>query len=525
MKKKAIALALAGCLFAGTLTACGTGVTQDSLIESLNGYEFERAHLTFSAETVSNVRMPDGTEQQNTRTVFGEAVTAGEDLDFMFGQGKTSPEYSYLFKRGDRIFTTGEREEPTFAGVAAAYTAEGSALSFDLMDVESAELPALPQNTDGLIKIAENIPKLFGSEFQKTETGYTLTYDLVKTAENLLGQTISVLEQVDEKTTVKQLFENAAVAEFLGTLLTGVSAADVRGLLPQTNGTLPPAEGKTAYEWLLALLDDRAFAQSAGASGTIGEIPLSDVFGQFSGEEKDALLETLRTVKEKMGLYLAAAFFGSDPGTLPEEAEGECGSKIVLEFDQAGEFTGISVNGEIGYREEPPYGTAITFEAKISFSDVGVLQDLSGARYKAGYEIAEGPVVKEIAYTGLYRNYIYDADGDETLNETRELTLNFTFACTYMGDHVQVDITCKEVPEWQKREILDLFFGDGEFDFFRFSPDPVTTVRGGFLYEGKEYFFYDYAGNYDRYIYVYLIPVANEDPNDIVMAKTVYGTI
>lgn len=244
--------------------------------------------------------------------VDGEAATQG---------------YRYMFVRGGHIFThEAEAAVTDFADVTLTYDGsmtdgmpEGYQAILAGLNTEVGSATSLPLNL--ILGLAD---KYNGASYANG----VLTVDFNKVTYNLYNDVLSVIESLDENTTVGSLLSSAPVKNLLQSLTYGMDAKEIYdSVVAQLSGenvpaatkeilkVLPkPAEGDGVYEYLVKVVSSKeftGFVVSMLTQGQVGsmiapfsEFKLADIFallGKINGGSQSPMLDGSQTLADASG--------------------------------------------------------------------------------------------------------------------------------------------------------------------------------------------------------------------------------
>lgn len=324
----------------------GTVITDEETKKALLGAvtQTELKGLTFSGSFNLSVTA-EGATQSRTITAegasrFGTAVEA--DLFASLEAGEEEGQYYLLFVREGAAYQAGGDGDLDFTSLKAQLKDKDDPLPLDKTDFGKAQDLL---GSAGAVRLLKNLTALSEGVITKTEGGYSLEYDVIGGAEDLLSGAETLAEAVDRDAdmTLSALFGQPFVKDTLGVLLEGITAEDLTAaaapFLPEEIASALPAAGNsTALGYLESCLRSGAFytAVTGGAEPwddykTFGEVPLGKLAGILSGGEFD------------LGAYdLKELVHGLKEG-LKEKLFGLVCNLISLEGDAADETAGIAL--------------------------------------------------------------------------------------------------------------------------------------------------------------------------------------
>lgn len=356
----------------------------------LSGFTFAGT-FTLSAESGTEKEEQSFSAEGTVR--FGETTSADA-----FGISEKG-EYFAAFARKDALyFAAGSREE----GETNSY----AALKEDLKKEDGIVLDR--RGLDGSVLFEPTIYRLLRNAVSfasgtatKTEGGYSLAVDVIKTVEGVLDKAAELTGTIEEDLdmTASALFGQAFVKESLEKLLAGVSAVEIRALAEKLTGfELPEAGTGTAKSYLEGLLLSGEFytaltAEEEGWDGyrTFGEVPVRQFLSLFTEEPdtfplKDTVLEFKASLKERV-LAAVLNLFGIEGKFSDAAAE----VLVDFSFDDAKKPIGFTLAAraegtlspaasEIVFTAESAKRFGVRAKAEAALSNAELF-DLTGCRY------------------------------------------------------------------------------------------------------------------------------------------------
>lgn len=356
----------------GETIAPGTVITDtavknefyDALSKSeLNGF-------TYSASANLGIKT-DGSESMRKFSAEGAILLAGEEvkadvyLTFSALEGEETDEGSFLlFLRGSDLYSAAGDEASEFSAMKEKLKAKENALILDKMEVQESYLSLAKSQT--VYKIVKNMPALFEGVLEKTEGGYTLSFDVGKSLGDFLMGLRPLAEAFDlnHDLTLGALFGLRPLKDTLETILKGVTAEEFvetfSPILPEEIAEALPEPGKSqaAATYVDGLLrsgsffktltgEDEAFAEWK----TFAEVPLKELLGLLTGEE----FTFEPTAAEQFDKFVGAlksglidklfAYAGVEEGDLSEE---ELQFSMTFSFDEEKHLLGFTADAITG---------------------------------------------------------------------------------------------------------------------------------------------------------------------------------
>ncbi len=304
-----------------------------------------------------------------------EGVQAG-DFNALFNAYRTSD--SLAFERNS-IGGNADVAPSDPAGLSGVATTAAQAVPGG----QISDLPVLPL----VIRLAGNLADVLGCEVKTTSSGYSIDFDIVKAANEIANGLYSILDTASADTKVNDIIANAYVTKTLSTLLKGISAQEVLGMLQTMSSdfatimTILPAPGsQSLFDYLKSVLNDTrlyatlsyglsesGFALPATAT-CFGELTLKNIVdlvasigvkteissgdaadeeiaedepadGAITEEQINAVIEMIKDIVKKQKDDLVGTIAGLIQGG---EGEGSVDKIAVsLLFDSSKKFTGI----------------------------------------------------------------------------------------------------------------------------------------------------------------------------------------
>lgn len=345
----------------------GTVITDETVKKSIFSAlsEAKTEGLTYSASL--NISATTGTASDSQKISLEGAIRMDESVEgdaYISIDGSDGLLYFLGFLRESGAYCAmGEAEGKTvdFSALKTQLKAEQ-----DPIVLEKAEAGVLPGilAAPATVKILKNATSLIDGVITKTEGGYSLSFDLVEGAGDLLEGAQAVADAIDKtaEMTLTGFFSQKFVDDTLTTLLNGVTAEELSGffeLLPEKAQSLLPAPGKeTAKEYLLGLLRSGSFYASAVGEGepwssykTFGEVPLAQLLSFVTDGDVELgslkLKEMLSELTDSLQNKIVSLFIDliSIEGTVTDE---ELELSVTFSFDDNKKLLGLALDALAG---------------------------------------------------------------------------------------------------------------------------------------------------------------------------------
>lgn len=358
----------------------GTVISDETLKGSLFAAlaETDLTGLTFTGSV--NMNVTQGGESKAQKLSLEGAAQFGKQAQgdlYLTSEGGEAPFYLLGFLRGEDLYSAmGEKDEKSdLTALKAQLKAENDPL---VLEKKSESIAQTVLSSPAALKLVKNATSLFEGVVVKTEGGYSLEFDLFDGVDGLLESVEAVAQTIEDtaEITLTGLFSQNFISDTLDTLLNGITAKELDGLLTllpeEIAQSLPETANGTAKEYLLGLLRSGDFYTAITGGDepwtdyrTFGEVPLSALVSAFTGEETDfkalGLKNMIKEFRENLEKQVMAELLEllSVPGTVSDE---ETDLSLSFAFDDDKKLLGFSVdalaecNVSEGETEQQPDG-------------------------------------------------------------------------------------------------------------------------------------------------------------------------
>lgn len=299
-----------------------------------------------------------------------------------------------------------------------AQSDDGYAQPTSAQAVTGGQLAGLPYFSTA-IKLVGNLAEVVGCELKSVSGGYSIDFDLVKSANAIVDGVNSVLEKASPDTKVNDVIANSYISGVLSTLLKGISAQDFFTVVQSQAGAevyqamtqmLPAPGSQSLFDYLKNVVNDKTFyamfVQNMDFPATatcFGELTVRDIVKLAAGTEiaDDDINGTIGMIKtivtslknDLVGTITGLIAGGKGTGSVDKVA-------VSLLFDSSKKFTGIDVavaglnmTATTEHHYESPSGDVATSTSTTEITASGSasvklvnnvsLASLNGLKYKS----------------------------------------------------------------------------------------------------------------------------------------------
>ncbi len=380
--------------------------------------------------------------------------------------------------------------------------------------VTGGQLASLPYFSTA-IKLVGNLAEVVGCELKSVSGGYSIDFDLVKSANAIVDGVNSVLEKASPDTKVNDVIANSYISGVLSTLLKGISAQDFFTVAQSQAGAevyqamtkmLPAPGSQSLFDYLKNVVNDKTFyamfvenMEFPTTATCFGELTVRDIVKLAAGTEvaDDDINGTIGMVKaivtslknDLVGTITGLIAGGKGTGSVDKVA-------VSLLFDSSKKFTGIDVavaglnmTATTEHYHESTSGDVVTSTSTTEITASGSasvklvnnvsLASLNGLKYKTDEQNTNVFEESHFTYNDTYTFHL--ATG--TMKDFVDITVPVTYELTVTEDKVSATISIPDFKIKSGDNFLPLENATGSLSLSAIknatSERPATTLISG----------------------------------------------
>ena len=391
--------------------------------------------------------------------------------------------------------------------------------------VTGGQLASLPYFSTA-IKLVGNLAEVVGCELKSVSGGYSIDFDLVKSANAIVDGVNSVLEKASPDTKVNDVIANSYISGVLSTLLKGISAQDFFTVAQSQAGAevyqamtkmLPAPGSQSLFDYLKNVVNDKTFyamfvenMEFPTTATCFGELTVRDIVKLAAGTEvaDDDINGTIGMIKaivtslknDLVGTITGLIAGGEGTGSVDKVA-------VSLLFDSSKKFTGIDVavaglnmTATTEHYYESTSGDVVTSTSTTEITASGSasvklvnsvsLKSLTGLKYKSSEVDTNKLEARQIFDSSTTSVDLYPQPEREGEPEFADITYDVTWDIT--SDKISVSVVLPELglKGLSKEITLSEIKAALADEYSAWFPIFGDAEGGQVTYEGKTYYFY-----------------------------------